>query len=325
MTDSEFLAELHGRFAAPGEVIVELITRSTRRDLTELRRLTLGDENEIYRARLSDGAVVYARIRRPGEGTFAAETWAMDRARAAGLPVPEVRTVEEIDTEQGPRSTMIITESPGRQLAGLLPSLTASQRRTVLTNLGQALAILHSVVTPGVGRPDAAGNWPDLDVARAEFIAERTGQRPQLVSAGLTSAEVDRVIGVIGTSPDTPAASDPVLCHGDLHAAHVFVDEGLAVCGIIDWGLWHGGSAIGELATMMMGYDPGDFESILAGHGTGGHDGPEPRSRLARSVINQAIGHIAWHESIGNAGGTAHYVNALRGALADLESGLDES
>ncbi|WP_161606133.1 phosphotransferase family protein [Microlunatus speluncae] len=319
MADSEFLAELHDRFAAPRAAVAELITRSANRDLAELDRLTLGDENEVYRARLSDGAVVFARIRRPGEGTFAAESWAMDRARAAGTPIPEVLALEEIDSEHGPRPIMIITASPGRQLAEVLPSLTEARRRTVMTAIGQVLAALHSVATSGVGRPAADGSWPDREAARAAFNAERTGQRPQLLSAGLTPAEVDRAIAVIGTSPDTPAATDPVLCHGDLHSAHVFVDDDLEVCGIIDWGLWHGGSAVGELATMMMGYDRPDFEAILAGHGSDGADGPGLRQRLARSVIIQAIGHIAWHESIGNADGTAHYVTALRGALADLE------
>lgn len=319
MADSDFLSELHAQFEAPHDVIMDLIRRSTRRGIEELHRLTLGDENEIYRAGLSDGSVVYARIRRPGEGDFGPEVWAMEQARAAGLPVPIVLAVDEIGSETDPaRSAMVIAESPGRQLADLLPTLSPEQRHVAMTNIGRALAKLHAIRTPGVRRPDLNGHWPDPLEAHLAFIAEGVGQRPHLVTAGLTSAEVAAIIEQIGKSPDTPATEDPVLCHGDLHSAHVFVDDDLEVCGIIDWGLWHGGSAIGELATMSMAYKPADFGAILTGHGTSLDDHPTLRRRLALSVINQAVGHVAWHESIGNADGTAYYVRALRNSLAEL-------
>ena len=65
-------------------------------------------------------------------------------------------------------------------------------------------------------------------------------------------------------------------------------------------------------------YEPSDVDAILGGYGMNRDDQPALGRRLAHSVINQAIGHIAWHESIGNVGGTAHYVHALRTALAEI-------
>ena len=70
-------------------------------------------------------------------------------------------------------------------------------------------------------------------------------------------------------------------------------------------------------------YEASDADLILAGYGVNFDDQPALRRRLALSTINQAIGHVAWHESIGNAGGTAHYVRALRTALARLVAGSD--
>lgn len=318
MTDPDFLTELHARFEASRAVVVELIERETHSGVHDLRRLTLGDENEIYQARLSEKAVVYARIRRPGEGTFGPEIWAMDEARSAGVPIPNVLAVDELATEVGPRSVMLIAESQGRQLAGLLPALHGPQRRRALTNIGRVLTVLHTVTTPGVGRPTLGGSWPDVHETRQAFIDERTSQRPHLVTAGLTAAEVQTAVDQIGESPDTPATTDPVLCHGDLHAGHVFVDDNHEVRGIIDWGLWHGGSTIDELAAISMLYQPSDVDVIFAGYGMNRDDQPTLRRRLALSIINQAIGHIAWHQSIGNAAGTAHYVQAIRTALTQV-------
>lgn len=304
-------------------MVVDLIERGTHSSVHDLRRLTLGDENEVYQARLSDGSVVYARIRRPGEGTFGPEIWAMDQARSAGVPIPHVLALEEIFAESGPRSVMLIAESPGRQLAELLPALSEPRRHRALMNVARVLAVIHTVTTPGVSRPDPDGNWPDAHEARQAFIGECTGQRPHLVTAGLTEAEVQTVIEQIGQSPDTPATTDPVLCHGDLHAGHVFVGDDLEVRGIIDWGRWHGGSMIGELSAICMLYQPSDVDAILTGYGTNLNHQPPLRRRLALSIINQAIGHIAWHESIGNSGGTAHYVRALRTALAEIDTESD--
>lgn len=148
-------------------------------------------------------------------------------------------------------------------------------------------------------------------------MAERIGQRSQLISAGLAPSEADRVIDKIGESPDIPAPIAPVLCHGDLHAGHVFIDDQLTVCGVIDWGLWHGGSVIDDLSSMFIHYADEDFGAILAGHG-GESDGPEFRRRLALAVINQTVGHVAWHESVGNTCGIKHGVETLRAALRQL-------
>jgi len=87
---------------------------------------------------------------------------------------------------------------------------------------------------------------------------------------------------------------------------------------VIDWGLWHGGSAIDDLSSIFMLYEPADFNAILAGYGTPS-DAPGFHRRLALAVINLAVGHIAWHESIGNPAGTAHYVVSLRSALTEID------
>ena len=82
---------------------------------------------------------------------------------------------------------------------------------------------------------------------------------------------------------------------------------------MIDWGLWHCGSAVDDLSTMFLHY-PGDiFQTILAGHGHA--DGPDFRRRLALAVINQTVGHIGWSVSIGNTEGSARGVAMLRAVL----------
>lgn len=318
MSEPDYLARLHASFGVPQDEVVDFVERGTRLKVVDIERLTLGDENEVYRFRVAGAhTLIYVRIRRPESGTFDAEVWAMDQVRSVGVPVPTVLALGKIGSPDALRAAMVIANSPGRPLDRALPTLTADQRHIALTNLGRALALMHTIRTPGVARPDPDGRWPDPHDVMDAFVVERRGQRPQLESAGLTAAEIDRIIGTIGTSPDIPAATDPVLCHGDLHPGHAFVNEQFEICGVIDWGLWHCGSAVDDLSTIYLHYPADDFETILAGHGH--PDGPDFRRRLALAVINQTVGHIAWSVSIDNSEGSGRGAAMLRRALRQLD------
>lgn len=322
MARSDFLARLHARFGVPQSVVVKLVQRATRGgEIRDVQRVVRGDDNEVYRVELADSSVVYPRIRRPGTGGVRQEAWAMEQARLAGVPVPDVLLVEAIDAGEGDQQAMVVAGAPGRQLSELLPELSPEARRTAMTNVGRVLALVHAVPTPGVWRPDDKDVWPTATEVRRGFIAERTAEREHLVAAGLTTAEIDKTIELVGASPHTPPRANPVLCHGDISPEHVFVDDGLRICGLIDWGLWHGGSAVGELAYAAMRHDFADFAAIVNGHGGGSLDDPRFRAAISLSIVNQAIGHIAWHHSIGDMDGLEPNVAALRQALADVDRG----
>lgn len=302
-------------------MVVGLVKRATAQRIVEVERLTLGEENEIHQARLADETTVYARIRPPGEGNFDQELWAMDQARTVGVPVPAVLAAEDLDTAQGRRSAMVLAAASGRPLAAVLPELSSEQRRKLLGGFGQVVARLHTVSAPGPGRPGLDGAWPDPDEVLRTFIANQLDTRPHLLTAGLIPSEVDAILALVGQSPDTPARSDPVLCHGDLHQAHVYVDEELQVSTLIDWGLWHGGTPVDELAYLSTKYDPDSFAAIVSGHGAGQMSDPAFRRRIALAVLNRIIGHLAWSERIGNSHRAQRYVEVLRSALAELSVG----
>lgn len=312
-----FLRGLHASFAAPRRLVAELAERVTGRRVVASERIVRGYANEVHRIELADHPTVYVRIRRPDEteSDYPGEVTAMSWALAAGVPAPDVLALERIDN----RDAMVVAAARGRQLSALLPGLSPGDRRRVLESVGRTLDRIHSVSTPGSWRPDHTGRWPDREEVRRGFLADRAAERAHLERTDLDADEVEETLAVLGTSGHTPATGvAPVLCHGDLLPEHIFVDADLEVSDLIDWGMWHGGSPIGELAYLATRYSANDFATVVTGHGRWDPDDPTFREEIHRSAVNLLIGHIAHHVTIGDDRGAAENVAALRYSLDQL-------
>ena len=235
----------------------------------------------------------------------------MELARAAGVPVPEVLAVEPLVTDDAERQAMVVASAPGRQLSGLLHTLSPSERRATMMDLGRVLALLHSVQLPGLGLSDSQ---------HRRYIANVIADCDHLGVAGLTEEEIDQIHELLSTFLDIPAQEVPVLCHGDLSPAHVFVDTDLRVCGLIDWGMWSAGAAVDDMADVSYRNDQVDVAAILVGHyGSAARD-PVLTRAIARSLMTRVIGYLRWLITSGQTGSLEPGVGALRQALADLSA-----
>ena len=293
--------------------------RAADRDVEDIERLARGYDNEVYRVRLTGELVVYVRIRRHGEGTLEQEAWAMGRARASGVPVPEVLAVDPACDAADGHPVMVVASAPGQQLEEAIATASDPERVELLSGVGEVLARLHSIDMPGVWRPGDNGQWPDPDEVRRGFAAERRGEHDQLVAAGMSLAEVDRVMALLEVTPDPPLTGF-VLCHGDVSSEHVFVDSKQQVTGLIDWGMWHAGSRTGELAYVANTFGWRDLQPVLQGYGySPARDCNELRRQLATTLAVQLIGHIAHHVAIEDPDGAASNVAAVRRALHVLD------
>ncbi len=314
-----FLHELHSRFSAPRDAVLQFVEQVIGSSVESLSRVVRGYDNEVYRTESVDSGAVYIRIRPDDceDRAFELEAWAMEKARDAGVPVPEVLAIDRIATVGARREAMVVRAAPGLPLESMIGGLSERDRHTVLVNLGRTLGQLHSVGMPGMWRPDQRGHWPSPDDLCRGFIAERRTERRHLVRAGLTDAEIEHTYSVLQEFPG-PGPIGPVLCHGDIGPDHVFIDSALRVSGMIDWGMWHGGSIIGELAYLLKKFPADDFEAVLEGHGSCSADDPGFRRKIAASLAQQQIGHIAHHVIIGDEQGVRRNLSDLRRALAEL-------
>lgn len=151
MDRTAVLDQLHAQFAVPRSAVIELVQRVCGQSVTTVERLIHGDENEVYRVHLARGSTVFVRISRPDTPALRLyrEAWAMEHARRAGVPVPDVVTVEPIASHEGDRHAMVIAAADGQQLDGLLASMSTGRRADTMREFGRVLAKLHTVAMPG--------------------------------------------------------------------------------------------------------------------------------------------------------------------------------
>ena len=321
LSRAEFLKARHAGFGVSQVVVVGLAERATNRTARSSDRVIRGDDNEVHRVHLSDSSTVFVRISRAGQHSFDHEVRAMDHARNVGVPVPALLALEVVDGDPAPRQAMVIAAAAGRQLSDLTPALTANQRRSAWTDAGTALARVHEVQMSGVWRPDADGHWPDPAQYRRQYVSDRLAEGPLLEAAGLSATEIDRAFDLLAADPDVPAELSQVLCHGDFSAEHVFVDQDLHVSGVIDWGMWRSSSAVSDLAVASLHLGQDDFDPLVNGHSYAMADQPTMVRQLDVSIITEALGHIAWSQSVGDTGGNISTVSAVRKALRRLALG----
>ena len=313
-----FQKEFHAAFSAPRDQLTRLVERVTNAKVTSLERVTQGYVNEVYRAELASAPTVFVRVRRRGVVSFATEAWALNAARRAGVPAPEVYVVTTLDGtlhEGEPLEVMVLESISGQPLGELWPELGEPERRRVMNRVGSALRSLHSTVVGGWGRRMGEDEWEyaDWESRAAAMVRERTADVPVLQSAGLSEAETDALMAIVQTMP-TLSTPTPVLCHGDLGMDHLFVDDALSVTGVIDFGAWWGGPRELDFAVLTMYHPDVQLAWLEQSYQNAPFDGAFYRRMLIEQV-NVEMGFLAHDLRQGNADYLALAVQGTRATL----------
>ncbi|MFI5690707.1 phosphotransferase family protein [Kribbella sp. NPDC051586] len=149
---------------------------------------------------------------------------------------------------------LAISAVPGTVLDRLGRPSTASSAAWAAA--GAAVRKLHDAPVP----PWPGRGGQSLD----ELTADLDSECERLVADGVLPADLvarNRQVAEAALRPWTP-----VFTHGDLHIAHVFVDDD-KLTGIIDWSEAGQGDALRDLATMTLGHRE-RLADVVAGYGT---------------------------------------------------------
>ncbi|MGY0498541.1 phosphotransferase family protein [Nocardia sp. FBN12] len=166
-------------------------------------------------------------------------------AAMVGAPIP----TPEILWHTPP--VLALAALPGTALGRLGRPSTASS--AAWSAAGATVRRLHDAPLPP---------WPGRNLD--ELTRELDGECEWLITNGVLPTDVVTTNRRIAEAALRPCA--PVFIHGDLQAAHVFV-EGDEVTGVIDWSEAARGDAMYDLATLTLGHEE-HLCDVIAGYGT---------------------------------------------------------
>lgn len=189
------------------------------------------------------------------------EEWAMAQARGVDVPTPRVLAIGV----ERQRPFMILEEVRG------IPATHWSEPASVLRQLGECAARLHSVRTQGFGRAIGTGQlgpalWPNW----AEFLDNelRLRERLQLLDRmQLLAAPARRQLD-ISLQEMRGWRRRPVLQHGDLRLKNVMVSpEDGRIVALLDWeDCLSAPAPFWDLAIALHDLGPDEKEAFLEGY-----------------------------------------------------------
>jgi hygromycin-B 4-O-kinase len=223
-----------------------------------------GLTNAVYELKTSQGAFI---VRTHEDATrikeYLKEQWAMDAARAAGVPTPKVL---EVGNFADGRPYMVAEHAAG--LEGRL----APDRLGTIEQLGRAARTLHGIRTHGYGKvfdwsinrlsrhasmAEFMNNGLDVDARIAVLVQQRMLGRAQAAALRRTAAEIARW------------KKPPSLQHGDLRLKNAIVDPKTGrLAALIDWDECCSMPGPGwDLSVALHDLGVDEKEAFLAGYG----------------------------------------------------------
>jgi aminoglycoside phosphotransferase (APT) family kinase protein len=311
----------HDAYHTSKQLIFDIVKRATGQQGITREKVAHGYDCEVYivHTRQSDDVVV--RIRHHGGAPFAEEAWAITQCRTVGVPAPEVLLVEMITIDGQPREVMVQRRVPGRALSEIERTLTPDQRAEVWRQAGAALGAMHSILVGGFYKRHSDGSWdfPDWKNISEQSIVDRTSEKPLLIQAGFRADEVDRLLRMLEDGQMLFADEQPVLCHGDFLPGHLFVDDDLKLCGVIDFGEFQGGAPILDFANLSRACPDVDLAWLEPDYGNPRLFDGTFSAHLRVAKIGLQIGNLAHFIQQGNAQVAAPIAAGLRDSLRESD------
>jgi aminoglycoside phosphotransferase (APT) family kinase protein len=318
---TEIIRQRHAAYQTAEHVIFDLVNRASGQQALAREKIVRGYDSEVYLVQTDRGDEFIVRIRHHGGAPFDQEAWAIAQCRALGVPAPEVLLIETT-ADEGTREVMVQRRVPGRALSEIEHSLTPTQRAAAWAQAGAALGTIHSIQVGGFYKRNAGGEWDfaDWDTIATQSIVDRAFEMPVIMDAGFSSDEAELMLEIHRASLKRFPVQQPVLCHGDFLPGHLFFDEDLRLCGVIDFGEFQGGAPILDFANLSMSRPDVDLAWLQHGYGNQAlFDATFPVQLLSTKVGLQ-IGNLAHFIRQGNPQAAAPIAAGLRAALREWEA-----
>lgn len=228
-----YLADKHAKMVTPYELVVAFIQRAVGSQPEGITKIIKGNDHEVYDVTPARGSAVIVRIAHQTEHRLEAERWALDAARASGVPTPQVLLLEQTEFE-GKKLTICIEEKMrGRSLDELMDA--GEDVSAVIPQLGVLLGRIHTVKTEGFGYLQSNGKgW---EIPWRKIMLDLMDEQEHLYAVAqqesVSQSAIETGLKILTKHSHLYECDTPVLNHGDFIPAHILVENN-RITGVID-------------------------------------------------------------------------------------------
>lgn len=233
-----FLENLHGKLNTSNDVLEAVVKSAVGYGVKEKRKVVEGEVNEVYDVTPTHGESIIVRISREKHNRFEAEKWALNKCRDAGVPVPQIHLISEIETDKEKLHVCVESKVEGVSLQTLIKqnALSKNEIKELTISAGEILSKIHSIKTKGFGEINSLGvgefeTWSEYMIKqdkKRELVLEEARK------IGVDTKLVQQAFVILDKNKDIYRHADSRLAHSDYGIKHMLVHDG-KINGIIDF------------------------------------------------------------------------------------------
>ena len=110
---NDFIVTRHAQFVTDERIVFDLVRKATDNSPISRKKIVRGNDNEVYIVDTEECNQFIVRIKRFGEVSLAQEAWAIELCKYAGVRVPEILLVDNIDSHAERLEVMVQSIMPG--------------------------------------------------------------------------------------------------------------------------------------------------------------------------------------------------------------------
>lgn len=289
---------MHGKLNTSNEVLEAVVKNAVGYVVKEKRKIVEGEVNEVYDITPTYGENIIVRISRAEHNRFEAEKWALDRCRNAGVPIPQIYLMSEVETNQEKLHICVESKIEGVSLQTLM---SQNEIKELTISAGEILSKIHNIKTKGFGEISSSGvcefeTW-------AEYILKQDKREIVLKEADKIGADtklIQQAFAILDKNKDIYEHIDSRLAHSDYGIKHMLIHKG-RINGIIDFENCRGADIAYDFSWWnYFGQNRPPIEWLIEGYRKNGNLGKNFEARMHLVKIKIALDLLIYYGDAGH-------------------------
>ncbi len=299
-----FLEALHGKLNTSDEILEAVVKSAVGYGVKEKRKVVEGEVNEVYDITPTHGDNIIVRISRAEHNRFKSEKWALDKCRDAGVPVPQIHLISEVETDNEKLHVCVESKIEGVSLQSLIKQngLSQNEIKELTINAGEILSKIHSIKTTGFGEINTLGvgefeTW-------SEYMLNQDKKRELVLEEarkiGVYDKLVQQAFAILDNNQNIYEHADSRLAHSDYGIKHMLIHKG-KINGIIDFENCRGADIAYDFSWWnYFGQNRPPVEWLIEGYKRNGNLGENFEARIHLVKIRIALDLLMYYGEAGH-------------------------